>query len=137
VTLRKEPNDEEDGSLSGGSIQVTNSGNYESEISAAQNLTVRQYILVMDVTAYMGKLTYTYSREYTREEKYAVEFSHKGTTIVWDNGQWKVGNSAGAVYDPAQVDSTTPIQYTYRQSETTSCRFVENTYTEGGSQDGN
>lgn len=137
VTLRKEANTEESGSLNGGTIPVASTGNYNSEIEAAQNLTIREYILVTDVTVYVGKLSYTYSSEYTREEKYAVEFSHKDTSIVWDGSRWHIGNSAGELYEPFDVDKDTPIRYTYRQSETTSCKFVENNYTDGGTQNGN
>lgn len=138
VTLRKEPNETEI-SLSDGEIQVVSgtAANYETQIEQLKNMTVREYILDLDVTAYVGKLSYTYSTEYTREEKYDVTFSHNGRTIVWDDTgkQWKVGNSAGEPYDPS-VNASVPIKYSFNRSRTTSCQFVENTYTEGGGQSG-
>lgn len=138
VTLRKEPNETEI-SLSDGEITVVSgtAANYETQIEQLKNMTVREYILDLDVTAYVGKLFYTYSTEYTREEKYDVTFSHNGNTIVWDDTgkQWKVGNSAGEIYDPS-ANASVPIKYSFNRSRTTSCQFVENTYTEGGGQSG-
>ena len=138
VTLRKEPNETEI-SLSDGEITVVSgtAANYETQIEQLKNMTVREYILDLDVTAYVGKLFYTYSTEYTREEKYDVTFSHNGKTIVWDDTgkQWKVGNSAGEIYDPS-ANASVPIKYSFNRSRTTSCQFVENTYTEGGGQSG-
>lgn len=137
VTLRKEPNETEI-SLSDGEITVVSgtAANYETQIEQLKNMTVREYILDLDVTAYVGKLFYTYSTEYTREEKYDVTFSHNGNTIVWDDTgkQWKVGNSAGEIYDPS-ANASVPIKYSFNRSRTTSCQFVENTYTEGGGQE--
>ena len=138
VTLRKEPNETEI-SLSDGEITVVSgtAANYETQIEQLKNMTVREYILDLAVTASVGKLFYTYSTEYTREEKYDVTFSHNGNTIVWDDTgkQWKVGNSAGEIYDPS-ANASVPIKYSFNRSRTTSCQFVENTYTEGGGQSG-
>lgn len=135
VTLRKEPNEE---SVMNGEIPVTGGSNYEQSISSILNTTVRQYIVIVDVTAYYGEMSYTYTTEYTREETYAVRFSHNGTTIVWDADEkcWKVETTVGAEYDPSATAPTEPIKYTYDQSSTTSCRFIENSYVEGGSGNG-
>lgn len=125
ITLSKEKNSSENpADLEGGEIPVQ-SGSYDAVIAEKQNISVRQYIFTVEVTAYFNDMSYVYSTEYTREEKYNVQFSHDGTTIVWDeNAQvWKVGNTSGNEY--SFYDSN-PIQYKYLTGSTTSCIFVEN-----------
>lgn len=135
VTLKKEQNSDEnvDEILKGGRIDVS-SGDYTNRINSLENTTVSQYILTVEVTAYYEDVSYTYSTEYTRAEQYPVIFQHNGNTIVWvknatGSGSWKLGNTAGADYT---VDTAYPIEYTYSKSSSTSCKFKENTYQEGG-----
>lgn len=136
VTLRKEPNEE---SSMAGTIEVKNGAdaNYSQAIAEIEKISVREYIVIVDVTAYYGEMSYTYSTEYTRAETYKAVFTHKGTTIVWDasTGKWRQGSNAGQPYDPT-ADSSEPIRYTFDQSRTTSCQYLENAYTEGGTADG-
>ena len=125
ITLSKEKNSSENQTeLEGGEIPVQ-TGSYDAVIAEKQNISVRQYIFTVEVTAYFNDMTYAYSTEYTREEKYNVQFSHNGTTIVWDTDDqvWKVGNTSGNEYS---FDNSDPIQYKYLTGSTTSCIFVEN-----------
>ncbi len=136
VTLKKEKNANESvDSLKGGTIENPGDGNYDTIIAEIENTSVREYLFIVDVTAYYEDATYTYSTEYNREEKYKIRFSHNGTEIVWDSDAraWKVGNTSGAVYD--FNNSEDPITYEYIKSETTQCKYVENTYAEEGSGD--
>ena len=125
ITLSKEKNSSENQTeLEGGEIPVQ-TGSYDAVIAEKQNISVRQYIFTVEVTAYFNDMTYAYSTEYTREEKYNVQFSHNGTTIVWDTDDqvWKVGNTSGNEYS---FDKSDLIQYKYLTGSTTSCIFVEN-----------
>lgn len=129
VTLSKEKNASENlASLEGGEIPVQ-TGSYDTVIAEKQNTTIRQYIFTVEVTAYYGDMTYTYSTEYTREEKYSVQFTHNDTDIVWDgtDQKWKVGNTSGSEYS---FTDDNPIRYKYLTGSTTSCKFVENSDTE-------
>ena len=126
ITLSKEKNASENLSeLEGGEIPVQEGNSYDTVINEKQNTSIRQYIFNVEVTAYYNDMTYVYSTEYTREEKYSVQFSHNGTDIVWDAAaqEWKVGNTSGNEYT---FDNTDPIQYKYLTGSTTSCIFVEN-----------
>ena len=123
ITLRKELNTDEtnpgEGTIPAGS------GSYTQRIEALQNTSIRKYILSVAVTAWLEDISYTYTTEYTREEKYNVEFTYDGQTIVWvateSGGDWHIGNSAGTVVTP-----TDEIHYRYVESDTTESRFVEN-----------
>ena len=131
ITLSKEKNASENLSeLEGGEIPVQEGNSYDTIISEKQNTSIRQYIFTVEATAYYNDITYTYSTEYTREEKYSVQFSHNGTDIVWDMAaqEWKVGNTSGSIY---HFPDSSPIQYKYLTGSTTSCKFVENRDTEG------
>ena len=130
ITLSKEKNASENLSeLEGGDIPVQEVNSYDTVINEKQNTSIRQYIFNVEVTAYYNDMTYVYSTEYTREEKYSVQFSHNGTDIVWDAAaqEWKVGNTSGSVY---RFSDSSPIQYKYLTGSTTSCKFVENNDTE-------
>lgn len=131
ITLRKEANaGEGSASLQEGTIPVEASGNYTAQIDAIKKTTVRKYLLSVDVTAYYADASYTYTTEFAREETYEVSFSHNGQEIYWDEAGniWKAGSSAGAEYAGLQ-GSSDPIKYKYLD-KTTSCKYVENTYTE-------
>ena len=130
VTLAKEQNgDENINNLHGGEIAITNGeANYDTIINEIKNTTVRQYLMTLKVTAYYDDVTYTYSTEFVREEKYGIRFTHNGTTIVWDNNNWRRDNTGGEIYTP----SGSPILYEYQKNNTTSCKFIENTYKEEG-----
>ncbi len=130
VTLTKEQNgDENINNLHGGEITITNGeANYDTIINEIKNTTVRQYLMTLKVTAYYDDVTYTYSTEFVREEKYGIRFTHNGTTIVWDNNNWRRDNTGGEIYTP----SGSPILYEYQKNNTTSCKFIENTYKEEG-----
>ena len=133
ITLRKELNaDEQD--LKSGELDMSSTGDYTAEIESIRNTTVRKYVLTVDVTAYYEDMSYTYSTEYVREENYQVQFSHAGNKIVWDNGSWHLGTSAGEVYTPDATKGR--IQYEYLTGDKAlKSRFIENVYTEGGSSD--
>ena len=133
VTLRKEQNASESMSnLKDGTLDIQTDGNYTTQINDLENITVRQYVYTVDVTAYVDDLTYTYTTEYTREEKYKVSFTYKNQEIVWDGNNWRYGNTSGEICTPSVGDAD-KIQYTYL-SDTTSCRYVENTYSKEVSQ---
>lgn len=127
ITLSKERDSSE--GVNGGSFDASSAGNYSSQIENIENITVRSYSLTVSVTAYYDDVTYTYSTEYSREEKYKVNFSNNGNTIVWDaaSNQWKRNNTGGQTYTPSGK-----IDYSYDTNTTTSCVFKQNTYTEGG-----
>lgn len=137
IRLRKEENGVDSTGQNGGKIEVLgDSSNYTSTIDGIQNMYVREYMVLVDVTAYCGDMTYTYTTEYTREEQYEVEFKQGGTQIVWDRNSntWKKGNTGGEAYDPTVTGE--PIRYIFDKSRTRSSRFVKNTYTEGGTAGG-
>ena len=131
IALTKEKNASEDSdSLKTGEIHTAanNAANYKTEIDRIRNITVRDYNFSVAVTASYEDATYTYTTEYSREEKYDVKFTHNGKVIVWDdtNSCWRVGNTSGEVYTP---DTSQNIQYEFLNT-TTSCVFKENVYTE-------
>lgn len=132
ITLTKEQNgDENIDNLHGGEIELKNDeANYDTIINEIKNTTVRQYLMTLKVTAYYDDVTYTYSTEFAREEKYSIRFTHNGTSLVWDSTDmvWRKGNTGGEIYNPTD----TPIQYEYQKNHTTYCKFIENTYTEEG-----
>lgn len=134
ITLAKEQAGEESDDLSNGELHVA-SGNYDTEIKRLQNHTVRQYILTVEVTAYYEEASYTYQTEYTREEKYELQFTHNENKILWvpgangGNGSWKLETTEGADYTP---DGATSIKYQYLTDRVTYCKFVDNTKNAGG-----
>ncbi len=134
VALSKEKNTAEDSeNLKKGEINTaTAESNYQTEIDRIQNITVRDYNLTVKVTATYEDASYTYTTEYSREEKYDVRFTQDGKSIVWDgkSNVWRLGNTSGEVYTP---NPNQKIQYEFLTT-TTSCIFKENTYmdTTGG-----
>lgn len=130
IALSKEKNSSEDADdLKSGEINTAaNASNYKPEIERIRNITVRDYNFSVAVTASYEDATYTYTIEYSREEKYDVKFIHNGKVIVWDdtNARWRLGNSSGEFYIP---DASQNIQYEFLNT-TTSCIFKENVYTE-------
>lgn len=133
ITLRKEANAGEGSTiLQEGTIPLDPSGNYTAQIEALRKTTVRKYLLSVDVTAYYEDVSYTYTTEFAREETYDVSFSYNGTALYWDeeNKVWRTGNSAGDEYKNWGTGTDRgSITYQYLD-KTTSCRYVENTYTE-------
>lgn len=128
ISLKKETNSNEDTEeiIKGGSIQVQGSGtDYTSTIESIENTTVRQYNLILDVTSYYEDVSYTYSQEFSREERYPVSFKHNNNEIVWDsiNHVWKLGNTAGGEYNIPDGDS---ITYEYKTSSPSLSKFIEN-----------
>ena len=138
VTLKKEQNTDEDLDVitNGGTLGTADAGgDYTSAISLLENTTIRQYILTVEVTAYYGDESYTYSTEYTRAEKYPVSFTCEGQAIVWDSAaqKWKEGNSGGNTFT---VPDGVSIVYKYLKSSPTMCKFEENNiYQEGDGTD--
>ena len=137
ITLSKEKNSAEDlDSIKTGKIDVASTGtNYQTEIDRIRNITVREYNLIVEVTASYDDATYTCTTEYSREEKYDVKFSHKGTDIVWDGENWHKNNTSGEIYTP---DDSECIVYEFLTQTPTYCVFRENTYvdtTQGGGTD--
>ncbi len=127
VTLTKEINESESSVSLGGTIPATGSGNYGTTIAELERMTVRRYLVIVDVTSYYDDITYTYSTEYTREQKYALNFWQGAKKLVWDGKGWHEGTAVGPVYNP---DPTQDIHYEYDASKVTECKFVENTYTD-------
>ena len=137
ITLSKEKNGSEDlDSVKTGELDSSAAGtNYQTEIDRIRNITVRDYNLTVEVTAAYDDATYTCKTEYSREEKYDVKFSHKGTDIVWDGTNWRKNNTSGEIYT---LDASENIKYEFVTQTTTSCVFRENTYmdtTQGGGSD--
>lgn len=129
VTLTKEINESESSVSLGGTIPATGAGNYGTTIAELERMTVRRYLVIVDVTSYYDDITYTYSTEYTREQKYALNFWQGEQKLVWEEQKWHKDTSVGDVYDP---DPTQDIRYEYDASNVTECKFVENTYTDDG-----
>ncbi len=127
VTLTKEINESESSVSLGGTIPATGAGNYGTTIAELERMTVRRYLVIVDVTSYYDDITYTYSTEYTREQKYALNFWQGEQKLVWEEQKWHKDTSVGDVYDP---DPTQDIRYEYDASNVTECKFVENTYTD-------
>lgn len=132
LTLKKEADENEQSvaSLTSGTIPVESSGSdYTAKIDSLKNVTVRPYVFTVEVKAYYDDATYAYSTEYTREEKYNVQFTHNGNTIVWDAAtkKWRLNNTGGEEYDPSASSTGTGenvIAYKYITSETTESRFI-------------
>lgn len=129
ITFRKEANSGEDSTELSGYLDESDAGNYDAAIQAIKDMTIQQYVMTVEVTAYQDDISYTYSTEYIRAEKYNVEFTHNGKTIVWKDGNWYEGSDGGAVYTPDFNDGQ--IQYKYLTDSSLSCEFLENTYTDG------
>ena len=127
VTLTKEINESESSVSLGGTIPATGAGNYGTTIAELERMIVRRYLVIVDVTSYYDDITYTYSTEYTREQKYALNFWQREQKLVWHGGNWHEGTAVGPVYNP---DTTKDICYEYDASNVTECKFVENTYTD-------
>lgn len=134
VTLKKEKNtDENEERFNTGTLQVdAGVSDYTSKIAELENATLRLYLLTTDVTAYYDDVSYTYSTEYAREEKFKVSFSYKDTPIVWDGNDWRYGNTTGEI---CQFDAGTTITYRYDRTQPTSCVYKETTYQEGEDTD--
>ena len=130
ITLSKEKTSAEDSDdLKSGEINTAeNATNYKPEIDRIRNITVRDYNFSVAVTASYEDATYTYTTEYSREEKYDVKFTHNGNVILWDDKNlcWRLGTSSGEIYSP---NTSQNIQYEFLNT-TTSCIFKENVYTE-------
>lgn len=135
ITLKKEKNEDENELLAGEIDQESTS--YDSEVNRLREISIREYTLTVEVTAYYEDTTYTYSTEYARAEQYEPQFTHDGTTIVWcstsDDGEWRVGNTSGAVYEFPNADK---IQYKFQTAATRSCKYID-LQSEGGTKDGN
>lgn len=137
ITLRKEENASESGSSLRGTIEASSDATgYNTVVEGLKNTKIRQYLFTVQVTAYQEDSSYTYSTEYFREETYNVKFTHNGNVIVWDGTNWKKDNTSGQIYTPDF--NLGKIQYEYQTDQSTSCNFIENTYTEekGGTDNG-
>lgn len=129
ISLAKEKVGSSAGNLKNGELDVSTATDYTAQIEALQNTVVRQYVLMVGVTAYYEDASYTYTAEYTREETYDVKFTYKGQNIIWvadetGEGAWKVGSTAGNECDFSDGGK---IEYTYQTSEPLSRKFVEDT----------
>lgn len=134
VTLQKEKNaGESTDKFNSGTLEVNQgASNYSNKIQELESATLRLYLLTVDVTAYKDDVSYTYSTEYAREEKYNVSFSYQGNPVVWDGNNWRYGNSSGAICD---FTDGTMIDYKYDMSQPTYCAYKETTYQEGEDAD--
>lgn len=134
VTLRKEKNaGETTDKFNSGTLEVgQGESNYSNKIQELESATLRLYLLTVDVTAYKEDVSYTYSTEYAREERYNVNFTYQGYPIVWDGSVWRYGNSSGTICDFAEE---TVIDYKYDMSQPTYCAYKETTYQEGEDAD--
>lgn len=121
MTLYKDRNDNEQDTLSDGSLQVKSDGSYTSQIESLKKTGIRQYNLYVDVIAYYEDVSYTYSYEFTREETYNLIFTYDSQTIVWDGEHWRYGSSNGSICNPSEGSV---INYTYT-NETNSSVFKE------------
>lgn len=133
ITLRKEKNSDEESNMKGWGDVLADTTGYEEWINSVLNTSVRQYTLIVDVTAYYENLTYTYTTEYVRAEKYTPQFTNNGRIIVWYDGMWHDDTTAGSEHDFTGDDK---ITYTFDVSQATESKFI-NTRTEGGNGDGN
>lgn len=129
ISLAKEKVGSSAGDLKNGELDVSTATDYTAQIEALQNTVVRQYVLMVGVTAYYEDASYTYTAEYTREETYDVKFTYKGQNIIWvadetGGGVWKVGSTVGNKCDFSDGGK---IEYTYQTDEPLSRKFVEDT----------
>lgn len=131
VRLYKELNEEEQDTLSGYLQKVNDNANFTTVVEERQNQTFQRYIFTVEVIAQLGELSYNYSTEYFRQDKYRVVFSHNGMTIVWDGSEWKEGDMAGAVYE-GWKGSEEPIQYQYLIEENPISVKYRNVHAEPG-----
>ncbi len=137
IALRKETNSSEDIGeiMKGGSIVVEGSGmNYSDKITSIENTTVRQYNMILDITAYYDNVSYTYNLEFAREEQYPVSFKYKDQAVVWDSisRTWKYGNTAG---EECVMTAGDTITYEYITTSATMSKFTENRLEGGGTSD--
>lgn len=134
VTLKKEKNaDENVDRFNGGTIDINKgASDYTSKINELQSDTLRMYLLTVDVTAYYDDVSYTYSTEYARGERYNLSFSYQGNPIVWDGSTWRYGNTTGT---ECEFADGTKIDYKYDRSQPTYCAYTETTYQEGEDAD--
>lgn len=127
ISLKKETNSNEDtNSMKGGEITDVKSGtDYTGQIESIENTTVRSYNLILDVTSYYEDVSYTYTQEFSREEKYPVSFKYGDQVIVWDatDKVWRNDNTAGQ--ECAIKDGDT-ITYEYKTSSPSLSKFIEN-----------
>lgn len=122
IALRKEKNEDENSkNIMEGNLSVGSGSDYQQEINRVNDISVRQYIVSMDVTVENGDDAYTYTTEYYREEQYDSEFSHNGTKLYWNGSKWVINDSAGGDYDMKNVGESNPI--TYKMKTRTICRF--------------
>lgn len=129
ISLAKEKVGSSSGDLKNGELDVSTATDYTAQIEALQNTVVRQYVLMVGVTAYYEDASYTYTAEYTREETYDVKFTYKGQNIIWvpvetGGGVWRVGSTVGNKCDFSDGGK---IEYTYQTDEPLSRKFVEDT----------
>lgn len=129
ISLAKEKVGSSAGDLADGELETTSGTDYTSKIQELQNVRVRQYVLMVEVTAYYEDASYTYSTEYTREETYEVRFTYNGERIMWvpneqGGGTWRVGSTIGEVCDFSKGGK---IQYTYQTDTPLSRKFIEDT----------
>ncbi len=124
ITLTREQGDDEDASSLSGTIDASQSANYGTIIDSLQKRTVYQYLVQVAVTATYDGESYTYSTEYSRGERYQLNFSWNGKSIVWstDDTQWHEGSTSGDVVSPNSA-----ITYRYDTNQTTLCQFTETT----------
>lgn len=129
ISLAKEQVGSPAGDLKNGEIEASTASDYTAKIEELQNTVVRQYVLRVEVTAYYEDASYTYSTEYTREEKYDVVFTYDDKPIMWvidsnGSGNWRVGSTAGTIVD---IPAGGKIQYTYQTGIPLSRKFIEDT----------
>lgn len=138
MRLHKELNEAVlDEALEGMLSQVTNdNAEFTTIVNERQNQTFQRYILTIEVIAEWNDLSYNYVIEYFREDKYKVEFSHDGTKIVWDGSKWRIGDTAGPVYDGWNAEGASRIQYKYQIDENPLSVEYHNVHAEAGMTSG-
>lgn len=97
---------------------------YGAAITEIKNRELMLYTLTVDVTAYLNGISYTYSTEFERTEKYEIESftDNAGAQISWNGASWVYGTTAGT------EDCENPGTITYKYGNAIESIFKEVTY---------
>ena len=136
IQLQKE-NNEEEGSeeLSGTLVKTSENGSYTEIVNEIKSKKFNFHIFTVNIVAEADNLSYNYSTEYYRQDKYPVEFYYDGDRVVWNesDNSWHKDTEAGEIVSISAADDQ-PLSYRYITTGDNSpleCTYI-NIYKEGG-----
>lgn len=114
VLLHKEIDESESTVYSGDLPDAPDGSNYTEIVKTQKEKKFQNHIFTVEVVANLDNLSYTYTTEYVRVDQYAVEFTHNGNVIAWNetDNKWCLSNEAGEEYD-GWKNSAERIHYRY------------------------